>query len=46
MNEFDLHFESKSTLYHYLFTSFFTMPDNRAKNTFPHCEDVTAEHPI
>ena len=44
--EFDQHFESKSTLYHYLFTSFFTMPDNRAKNTFPHCEDVTAEHPI
>ena len=46
VNEFDLHFESKSTLYHYLFTSFFTMPDNRAKNTFPHCHDVTAEHPI
>ena len=46
VNEFDQHFESKSTLYHYLFTSFFTMPDNRAKNTFPHCEDVTAAHPI
>ena len=46
VNEFDLHFESKSTLYHYLFTSFFIMPDNRAKNTFPHCHDVTAEHPI
>lgn len=44
--EFEDHFEPKSTLYHYLVTSHLIMPDNRAKNTFPHCEDVTAEKPI
>ena len=33
-------------MFQYCFTSFFLMPDNRAKNTFPHCSDVTAESPL
>lgn len=44
--EFDDHFVSDSVMYQYCFTTFFLMPDNRAKNTFPHCEDVTAEKPL
>ena len=44
--EFDKHFVSDSAMFQYCFTSFFLMPDNRAKNTFPHCSDVTAESPL
>ena len=43
--EFDDHFEPHSTLYHYLVTLHFIMADNRAKNTFPHCDDITAAKP-
>lgn len=34
------HFDLDSTMWHYLFTERHTMVDNRAKNVFPHTEDL------
>ena len=44
LNEFEDHFNMNHALVYYLFCEFTGMTDNRAKNMFMRCEDVTAEN--
>lgn len=44
LNEFDRHLNRAHALDYYLFTEFVALCDNRAKNMFMRCEDLTAEH--
>ncbi len=42
--EFERHWNKNHALVYYLFIEFVALCDNRAKNMFISCEDVTAEH--
>jgi hypothetical protein len=42
--EFPLHFNMEHALIYYLFVEWVALSDNRAKNMFLSCKDVTAEH--
>lgn len=44
INEFEKHFNKKRALIYYLFIQFVALVDNRAKNMFFTCFDVTVEH--
>ena len=44
INEFSKHFNVNHALTYYCFVYFTALVDNRAKNMFLKCEDVTAEH--
>ena len=44
INEFSRHFNVNHALTYYCFIYFVALVDNRAKNMFLKCEDVTAEH--
>jgi len=44
VNEFGRHFNKHRALVYYLFMEFLALCDNRAKNMFLQCEDVTAEN--
>ena len=43
LNEFTRHFNLDHAMTYYVFTEFVALCDNRAKNMFIRCEDVTAE---
>ena len=43
-NEFEKHFNLEHTLVYYLFMEWIALCDNRAKNLFLSCKDVTAEN--
>lgn len=44
LNEFDRHFNRNHVIVYYLFMEYIALCDNRAKNMFIQCMDVTAEH--
>lgn len=43
INEFETHFNKNHALIYYLFLEFVALVDNRAKNMFIQCDDVTVE---